>query len=736
MNWKYHLGTGKLPTKLAFLLEHKYTNASLCYNGLKGHDRQVAAHLREACQELGFYFSLASFQREVYGGCDEDGGYGDWDDDGDDDGGNFHVISEDISISASLSKVVDLEGMEVDKDLEFDEKDFIQKDPFENKAPDSEDYSGYTGNEGVSTTHFYHRTVALIIPRSHHIEFFLSSAKERRTYRSTLQFQDKEKEKVIQWIDRLTAELAENPTCDAPREALHQICQTVIQKTQKFKLAPQPKYSWQTPIPPFSDEAIAQVVSLCVELDDQKLFVDAYELYSKRVALQTFESIGKALLRYDLQSLLPKMSAFVSTLNTVSERLEILVKIQIGLNDERERNPIPDTPYRDWLTAEFNNAISPSVAMNSGRDGTCLISGSRLLPSQLLFNRILPAVKRNIEQTPMVVAFLAGLSHSERRGEIPEDVANTLFRDITTDLADSSFSLDALVLELAEMKRRSVPISHFMGVVTTPSEPVFDQESSHNIATFLSACQELELNAELDQIIKKLLTEMKTAQLELFHGVYIPLLKLLVKRFSEDSIVNNAPFQPLFRQILCHFIFRYVQPEPTPPKDWKQATVGCRCADCQSLNRFLASPTEKVGRFSVAKKRRQHLHSVLDQAGSGCTHETERRGSPQTLIVTKTRARYQAAHRAWATRCSVANKHLEELGAEALKGLLGDIYGPIMTLSTSQLQLMIWDKESSAQTVALAANANASNRVLEPPTRRKFPSSSVQAEVIVIDDSD
>jgi hypothetical protein len=286
------------------------------------------------------------------------------------------------------------------------------------------------------------------------------------------------------------------------------------------------------------------------------------------------------------------------------------------------------------------------------------------------------------------------------------------------------------------MKRRSVPISHFMGVVTTPSEPVVDQESSHNIATFLSACQELELNAELDQIIKKLLTEMKTAQLELFHGVYIRLLKLLVKRFSEDSIVNNAPFQPLFRQILCHFIFRYVQPEPTPPKDWKQATVGCRCADCQSLNRFLASPTEKVGRFSVAKKRRQHLHSVLDQAGSGCTHETERRGSPQTLIVTKTRARYQAAHRAWATRCSVANKHLEELGAEALKGLLGDIYGPIMTLSTSQLQLMISDKESSAQTVALAANANASNRVLEPPTRRKVPSSSVQAEVIVIDDSD
>jgi hypothetical protein len=138
------------------------------------------------------------------------------------------------------------------------------------------------------------------------MEFFLSSAKERSTSRYSLQFQDKEKEKVIQWIDRLMAELAKNATDGALRENLRQICQTVIRKTQKFKVAPQPKYSWQTPTAPFSDEAIARVVSLCVELGDQKLFLDAYELYSKRVALQTFESIGKALLRYELQSLLPK----------------------------------------------------------------------------------------------------------------------------------------------------------------------------------------------------------------------------------------------------------------------------------------------------------------------------------------------------------------------------------------------------------------------------------------------
>ena len=141
--WKKNLGTCKLPTKLAFLLEHQYTDASLGYDGLKGHDKQVAAHLREACQELGFYFYLANFERRIYGGCDEDGGgYYGYGDDDDDNSGEFHEITEEVERSASLKKIVDLDGTEVDKDLDFDEAFFIQEDPFEDKSPDNEDYSG------------------------------------------------------------------------------------------------------------------------------------------------------------------------------------------------------------------------------------------------------------------------------------------------------------------------------------------------------------------------------------------------------------------------------------------------------------------------------------------------------------------------------------------------------------------------------------------------------------------
>ena len=44
------------------------------------------------------------------------------------------------------------------QDIEFPEGSFIESDPLDGK-PDSEDYSGYTGKEGVSATHFYRKTV-------------------------------------------------------------------------------------------------------------------------------------------------------------------------------------------------------------------------------------------------------------------------------------------------------------------------------------------------------------------------------------------------------------------------------------------------------------------------------------------------------------------------------------------------------------------------------------------------
>jgi hypothetical protein len=59
------------------------------------------------------------------------------------------------------------------------------------------------------------------------------------------------------------------------------------------------------------------------------------------------------------------------------------------------------------------------------------------------------------------------------------------------------------------------------------------------------------------------------------------------------------------------------------------------------LAAFLRDPAARVGRFPLRKDRRQHLHRIIDGRQCDCTHVTERKGSPQTLVCTKTQASYQ-----------------------------------------------------------------------------------------------
>ena len=85
---------------------------------------------------------------------------------------------------------------------------------------------------------------------------------------------------------------------------------------------------------------------------------------------------------------------------------------------------------------------------------------------------------------------------------------------------------------------------------------------------------------------------------------------------------------------------------PEPPKDWKrEAKLGCKCEDCAALRRFLRDPAAHVGRFPMAKQRRQHIHRQIDQHHLDCTHATERKSSPQTLVCIKTQSSYERSRK-------------------------------------------------------------------------------------------
>ncbi len=81
---------------------------------------------------------------------------------------------------------------------------------------------------------------------------------------------------------------------------------------------------------------------------------------------------------------------------------------------------------------------------------------------------------------------------------------------------------------------------------------------------------------------------------------------------------------------------------PLAPQDWRQdANISCSCVDCCELQAFALNPVEQQHRFRVRQDRRQHLHQMIERHSLDMTHVTARKGSPQTLVCSKDRRRYQ-----------------------------------------------------------------------------------------------
>ncbi len=121
------------------------------------------------------------------------------------------------------------------------------------------------------------------------------------------------------------------------------------------------------------------------------------------------------------------------------------------------------------------------------------------------------------------------------------------------------------------------------------------------------------------------------------HTVLIPAVKALSVKATAGSAARPA-WDRLHRHCLEELRSRTAT-RPEMPLDWtREATVGCTCVDCRELNTFLKNAHEEVHRFPRRKELRQHLHGQIARHECDLTHVTVRKGSPQTLVCTKTNA--------------------------------------------------------------------------------------------------
>ena len=81
---------------------------------------------------------------------------------------------------------------------------------------------------------------------------------------------------------------------------------------------------------------------------------------------------------------------------------------------------------------------------------------------------------------------------------------------------------------------------------------------------------------------------------------------------------------------------------PEEPRDWVIETrLACDCANCARLQAFCADPEATTVRFRMRQDLRAHVESTIRIRQLDIDCETERKGSPHTLICTKNRATYE-----------------------------------------------------------------------------------------------
>lgn len=169
-----------------FMLEHKYTDTSICLRTLKGADLARVKAVHHFARQKNLVVCLASMERYVQGEADASDAsdeFDEYDEDeyyaygrrkkrrGSDRADNWnkplplddgrHAINEIIDSTLRLEQVVDLNGSQIANEIHIEEEIILQRVPFDGRDPDEEDYDGDTGYGGgrATCTHWYRDTV-------------------------------------------------------------------------------------------------------------------------------------------------------------------------------------------------------------------------------------------------------------------------------------------------------------------------------------------------------------------------------------------------------------------------------------------------------------------------------------------------------------------------------------------------------------------------------------------------
>lgn len=223
-----------------------------------------------------------------------------------------------------------------------------------------------------------------------------------------------------------------------------------------------------------------------------------------------------------------------------------------------------------------------------------------------------------------------------------------------------------------------------------------------------------------------------------------------IPRLTTTSNGNRFPTscaKAIVTTIVRRYASMYVGARPTPPRSHAlRVQFMCTCHDCNQIDGFLRSPTETVGRFPMAKKRRQHLDHIFAYRGT-TEYSVETLGgtNPNIWQITKTtHTTAIAQEKAWKARARELWREVESLGnlAQLRDGFGADLFKAIQE---KDLEAVMGAELAGQQNLPLTEVTN-SSRNKRPrdedasalggagPSKRFAPDSGGSAKVIDLTD--
>ncbi|RYP06194.1 hypothetical protein DL764_003286 [Monosporascus ibericus] len=708
-SWLRDVKTGRRKaTPLYYVLSHKYTEANISLQALKATDRVRVQALRAACLELGFDIFLTTLEKTETGTAEEEYGYGRYsryddyyDEDEEDSDSDGHHTIDDITETDYYAKgIFDLKGSKVASSISFDEDDIIQEDAFGDE-PDEEDYEGYMGNwvrnanmvlsylqeltlnQGPQATHWYRESAVIIIPSQGTLPFLSRVLRDKII---TSCDRDDAAGIVSYYIDKCKATPQKGSLFRELHKILEHLWTTDQSRPSAFAL---------------SGDNLKGILKLCI-LRNEAPLLKLILVNNKQPAPTAFLSWIKAKLSEESNiswDTLQRVTVHsIQSQPTLSQRYEAISALTEA-TESSERVELLISQAVDTVLNDFG-----SNQTLSEEDGVSLFNLTLYYRNTDDLKTLVPeAIHKQASQTSFLLGLIKALRQSTKRKQVSEEEAKPIYETL------SRLALRYLSLTTATATKKApfVPGPHWL----LPASTIRDRTAAVNYLTpeamvlFLSSLFEYKLGEHLQMFASRVHTEAKFIKGEYFGSLWMPLFQDLPALLEQHKVPLTAPlWQQAFQSLLRAYLRNFVGKKP-PKGDHRSQQVSCLCGDCFVLNRFLADARQTKGRFPMAKRRRQHLHNQLDHHGIDCTHETERRGSPQTLIVTKTTKKWDAAIAQWSERRAQAEIQLEAFDQAKLRLLLADQYDEIRGM-----RLLEEPPAESGRSAASVATASSSSR--------------------------